>query len=74
MRILSKNKYDIEVVVLAVTLRGMLSSQSGKLITLVALPTQSTTTVANICMHIQQNIREMLAIFSHVKCSLQSSA
>lgn len=74
MKILSKNKYDIELVVLAVTLRGMLSSQSGKLITLVALPTHSTTTVANICMHIQQNISEMLAIFSHVKCSLQSSA
>lgn len=36
------------------TLRGMLSSQSGKLITLAALPTHSTTTVANICTHIQQ--------------------
>lgn len=33
------------------TFRGMLSSQSGKLITLAALPTHSTTTVANICTH-----------------------
>lgn len=38
------------------TFRSMLSSQSGKVITLEALPTHSTTTVANICTHIQQNI------------------
>lgn len=55
-------------IVRTVTLRGMLSSQSGKLITLVALPTQSTTTVASICTHIQQNISEMLSGFSNVKC------
>lgn len=53
---------------MTVTLRGMLSSQSGKLITLVALPTQSTTTVASICTHIQQNISEMLSGLSNVKC------
>ena len=37
------------------TLRGILSSQSGKLITFAALPTHSTTTVANICTqtHVQ---------------------
>lgn len=32
-------------------MRCMLLSQSGKLITLAALPTHSTTTVANICTH-----------------------
>lgn len=51
-----------------ITLRGMVSSQSGKLITLVALPTQSTTTVASICTHGQQNIRQMLSAFSNVTC------
>lgn len=51
-----------------ITLRGIVSSQSGKLITLVALPTQSTTTVASICTHGQQNIRQMLSGFSNVVC------
>lgn len=38
------------------TLRGMVSSQSGKLITLAALPTHSTITVANICTEIHEEI------------------
>lgn len=59
--------------VTAVTLRGMLSSQSGKLITLVALPTQSTTTVASICTHMQQKISDMLDMwaFTDAKCFCQ---
>lgn len=36
-------------VFVSLTLWGMLSSKSGKVITLAALPTHSTTTVANIC-------------------------
>lgn len=34
----------------------MVSSQSGKLITLAALPTHSTITVANICTEIHEEI------------------
>lgn len=52
-----------------ITLRGIVSSQSGKLITLVALPTQSTTTVASICT--EQNIRLMLSGFSNIRCLRQ---
>lgn len=40
----------------SLTLRGMVSSQSGKLITLAALPTHSTITVANICTEIHEEI------------------
>lgn len=46
-----------------ITLRGILSSQSGKLITLAALPTHSTTTVANICTRIRKKITDVLVIF-----------
>lgn len=46
-----------------ITLRGILPSQSGKLITLAALPTQSTTTVANICTRIRKKITDVLVIF-----------
>lgn len=41
---------------MSLTLRGMVSSQSGKLITLAALPTHSTITVANICTEIHEEI------------------